>query len=76
MSVGDVSGVSETASTSQTDDTQATSSTVATTGVATVGQLPKALEVAICESIAYNICSAASDSNQRLHDILAEAEHE
>ena len=71
MSVGDVSGVSQTADTTQTETTQTVSTT---TSGGTIASLPQALIVAICESIAYNVCSSANNSNDRLRDILREAE--
>ena len=75
MSIGDVSGVPETTGASQTEDAQATANTTSSTVVGgTIGALPQPLVDAICSSIAYNICSSANDSNQRLHDILADAE--
>jgi hypothetical protein len=74
MSVGDVSEVTPPADTTQTDATTQTMSTTISGG--TVGSLPKPLIEAICQSIAYNICSSANNSNQRMHDILQEEEQE
>ena len=76
MSIGDVSEASQTSETSQTEEVQTTSETATTLGDGTVGSLPKPLVDAICSAIAYNICSSSSNSNQRLHDILADADQD
>jgi hypothetical protein len=74
----DVSGVSQTAGTSQTQEVQTTASTTESTSVGggTVASLPKPLLDAICQAIAYNVCSASNRSNQRLHDIMSDADRQ
>jgi hypothetical protein len=72
----DVSGVSPTAGTPQTQEpVQTTSATSAAIGGdGTIGSLPKPLIDAICQSIAYSVCSTVNRSNQRIHVIMKEAE--
>ena len=76
MSVGDVSGVSQTSGTPQTDDTQTLTSSTTIGGSGTLASLPQPLIDAICQSIASSICSEANASQQRVHDTLEEEEQE
>jgi hypothetical protein len=80
VEVSGVSSVPEPTVTQETPqtDTSATG-TVSTTlpANATIGQLAatyKPVLDAIMMAIANNVCTASNRSNQRLHDILAEAE--
>lgn len=72
----DVPGVSPTTGTPEVQEQAKTTSTTtaAVGGGGTIGSLPKPLVDAICQSIAYNVCSASQRSNDRLRDILKESE--
>lgn len=72
----DVPGVSQTAGAPQTQEVQTPASTTASVsgGGGTIASLPKPLVDAICQAIAFNVCSASNRSNQRLHEIMKDAE--
>ena len=77
--VSGVSGVTDPTATQQTQTDTSSTDTISTTlpAGATIGQLAstaKPVLNAIMWAIANNVCSYANQSNQRIHDILADAD--
>lgn len=73
----DVPEVSQTASSPQAQEVQTkVNATMPMSGGGTIASLPKPLVEAICQAIAFNVCSASNRSNQRLHEILSDAKQQ